>query len=105
MPLQYDDIPGSWGQASKGWPRYTALNSDWAERAFIACSKEYVVPYGSYVAVGLDIRVENLDYLAKLTEHMATARVEDTDEIVRRVNKMEREAARGLGIPSYTFKV
>lgn len=90
MPLQYDDIPGSWGTYSEGWPTYHAKNEAWARRAFVACTKEHLVPYGSYVLMDLDLRVETQEYLAKLVEHMKTARVEDTDEIVMRVNALEQ---------------
>lgn len=95
MPLQYDDIPGSWGHYSAHWPAFHARDEAHATRAYVACTKEYVVPYGSFVKVGLDLRVETPELLAKLTEHMETARVEDTDEIVRRVNKLEHEARYG----------
>lgn len=95
MPLEYDDIPGSWGAGSKGWPAFRCNDEAHAKRAFVACTKEYVVPYGSYVMVDLDIRVETPELLAKLTEHMATARVEDTNEIVQRVNKQEQERRYG----------
>lgn len=89
MPLTYDDIPGSWGHYSTGWPFFRARDEAHARRAFVACTKECVVPYGSYVMVGLDIRVETQGLLDKLTAHMRTARIEDTDEIVRRVNEKE----------------
>lgn len=59
-------------------------------RAFVACTKEHVIPYGSYVMDGLGIRCETPEMFDKLTAHMRTARVEDTDAIVKRVNEQER---------------
>jgi hypothetical protein len=58
MALAYDDIPGSWGIYSKDWPYLRFSSKDEVDRAFIACTKEHVVPYGSYVLVGNDIRCE-----------------------------------------------
>ena len=70
MPLAYDDIDGSWGIYSKAWPRLTCGNEDEARRAFIACTKGELVPYGSYVLCDLELRVERQEYLEKLTTYL-----------------------------------
>jgi len=51
MPLAYNDIPGSWGTYSEGWPYIRCETEDESKRAFIACTKTNLVPYGSYVVV------------------------------------------------------
>lgn len=47
MPLVYDDVPGSWGTQSNGWPETPYSVGKW-----LLCTKAQVVPYGSYVVVG-----------------------------------------------------
>lgn len=47
MPLQYDDVPGSWGTHSTGWPETPYSIGKW-----LLCTKALVIPYGSYVVVG-----------------------------------------------------
>ena len=63
MPLQYDDVPGSWGTMSQGWPETPYSMGKW-----LLCTKAHVVPYGSYVKVGDVIRVETPKLLAALEE-------------------------------------
>lgn len=73
MPLSYDDIPGSWGTYSKGWPTLHCANELEAQRAYVACTQEDLVPYGSYVLVGNDLRVESEQLLDKLIDGIATS--------------------------------
>lgn len=47
MPLAYDDVPGSWGHQSEGWPE-----TPWTPGKLLLCTKAEIVPYGSYVIVG-----------------------------------------------------
>jgi len=61
MPLTYDDIPGSWGPQSVGWPSTPYTMGKW-----LLCTKAKVVPYGSYVHVGDVIRVETDEYRRRL---------------------------------------
>ena len=70
MPLTYDDVPGSWGLASKNWPTLVSVSEADANRAFIACSKGKVVPYGSYVKVGNELRIETPELLAELISYL-----------------------------------
>lgn len=71
MPLIYDDIPGSWGPASEGWPETPYTIGKW-----LLCTKAHLVPYGSYVAVSPNypsyedamIRIENEHLKQKLEE-------------------------------------
>ena len=48
MPLEYDDEPGSWGRLSEGWPETPHTAGKW-----LLCTKTEIVPYGSYVVVGV----------------------------------------------------
>ena len=84
MPLKYDDIPGSWGTYSTEWPKLVFATSDEASRAFIACTKAHVVPYGSYVLNDdtryprqwkdgkptIELRVETIPLRDKLEEYL-----------------------------------
>lgn len=54
MPCVYDDVPGSWGTQSNGWPAIHDPNDD-ARRLVI---RDGLVPYGSYVTVGEYLRLE-----------------------------------------------
>lgn len=47
MPLKYDDVPGSWGTYSEGWPE-----TPWTIGKLLLCTKAEIVPYGSYVVIG-----------------------------------------------------
>lgn len=73
MPLTYDEIDGSWGHLSEGWPYLRFDTEGQARRAFIACSKGRAVPYGSYVLVDLDLRVETQAQLENLRSYLAYA--------------------------------
>lgn len=61
MPLVYDDVPGSWGPQSKGWPETPYTMGKW-----LLCTQANVVPYGRYVHVGGVIRVETEELKRKL---------------------------------------
>ena len=82
MPLTYDDIPGSWGVYSRDWPALEFGTKDEADRAFVACSLENVVPYGSYVKVGNSIRVENEVYKSKLAIHLIESPLKTADAVI-----------------------
>lgn len=47
------DEPGSWGRASEGWP-----STPYTAGKLLLCTKANIVPYGSYVVVGVE-RVEH----------------------------------------------
>lgn len=47
MPLEYDNVDGSWGSQSEGWP-----STPYTAGKLLLCTKAHVVPYGSYVVVG-----------------------------------------------------
>lgn len=70
MPLTYDDIPGSWGLYSKDWPKLSFKTKAEVDRAYKACVKAHVVPYGSYVLVGNDLRVETEEFKGKLAIYL-----------------------------------
>ena len=82
MPLQYDDIPGSWGVYSKAWPSVQFYTKEEADRAFVACTKEHVVPYGSYVVDHWIIRVETEELLVKLKQHLAATTYRTAREVI-----------------------
>lgn len=89
MPLQYDDIPGSWGTYSRNWPYYQCCDEAHAWRVYVACTKEKVLPYGSYVLTGLHLRVETPEMLEKLQRHMFATKVHDYKEIIRMYEDIE----------------
>lgn len=91
MPLIYDDIPGSWGTYSRGWPALRCANEAEANRAFVACSKENAVPYGSYVLVGNDLRVETEELLDQLIDHIATSPFETYHDVMMHYEKSYRD--------------
>lgn len=70
MPLNYDGPDGHWGPASEGWPTLYSESRKDAERALIACTKGRVVPYGSYVVDGLELRVETPEMLEQLLTYL-----------------------------------
>jgi len=84
MPIKYDnDEPGgSWGVHSRHWPRVQFYTKDEAERAFVACTKENVVPYGSYVMDHWIIRVETEDLLIKLKQHLEATTYKTAREVI-----------------------
>lgn len=69
MPCTYDDIPGSWGTQSQGWPETPYTIGKW-----LLCTKAGIVPYGSYVKMtpnypsdaGAFLRIETEAMKAKL---------------------------------------
>lgn len=87
MPLQYDDVPGSWRGFSASWPKIVFLTEDEAKRAFIACTKANVVPYGSYVMVGLELRTETLDQRNNLLDWLNDCPEKTYDSLVNRFIK------------------
>lgn len=70
MPLIYDDEPGSWGRQSEGWPTLYCADENEVRRAYIACTKGNVVPYGSYVCVGFELRVATPEQLEALLVYL-----------------------------------
>jgi hypothetical protein len=62
MPLSQDDrsldYDGSWGDASEGWPSISFLTSEEAMRAYVVAWRDVNVPYGSYVLVDKELRLE-----------------------------------------------
>lgn len=62
MPLSQNDpnldYDGSWGDASRGWPSIFFTSKDEAQAAYVAAWRDVKVPYGSYVLVGTELRLE-----------------------------------------------
>src|SRR5690606_6178902 len=77
MPCVYDDVPGSWARQSEGWPEI----HDPDQKARMLVIQNKLVPYGSYVTVGVSLRLEKQEYvekvLAALTPPAATPRGDD----------------------------
>lgn len=71
MPLSQDDpkldYDGSWADASKGWPSISFPTEEEAKAAYVVAWQDAKVPYGSYVLVGKELRLEKLE-LKKLVE-------------------------------------
>jgi hypothetical protein len=71
MPLSQDDpaldYDGSWADASKDWPLISFPTPEAAKIAYIIAWRNAKVPYGSYVLVDKELRLQTLD-LKKLVE-------------------------------------
>jgi hypothetical protein len=53
--LEYD---ASWRDASIGWPTINFSTEEEASRAYVLAWRDAKVPYGSYVLVGTELRLE-----------------------------------------------
>lgn len=69
-PLTYDDIPGSWGVYSANWPKLTFRTEEEARNAYVVAWKHCGVPYGSYVLVGKELRLETEAYVVKVDKYL-----------------------------------
>jgi hypothetical protein len=73
-PLSQDDpaldYDGSWGDASKDWPAISFRNEKEAETAYVHAWKDAKVPYGSYVLVGKELRLETLELLHRVEKFL-----------------------------------
>ena len=71
MPLSPNDpaldYDGSWADASKEWPSISFPSEEEAKNAYTFVWRVAKVPYGSYVLVGNDLRLETPE-LKKLVE-------------------------------------
>lgn len=67
MPLVYDDVPGSWGRMSEGWPFIHDPDSE--ARKLVIQNK--LVPYGSYATVGEYLRLETQEYVERVRAAMS----------------------------------
>lgn len=80
MPLSQNDpsldYDGSWGVASKDWPKICFSTEKEAERVFYFVTREKLVPYGSYVLSGVELRLETPE-LKKLVEERWEAKGKD----------------------------
>ena len=63
MPLGCDCFPGCWGRHSEGWPRLTFDTDAEQEIARRLVIKHNLVPYGSYITVGKELRLEEEKYV------------------------------------------
>lgn len=67
MPLSQDDpnldYPGSWADASAKWPAVRFANEDLARQAHVIAWRDVKIPYGSYVLVERDLRLETQEQL------------------------------------------
>lgn len=74
MPLSQNDpsldYDGSWGDASKDWPSITFPTEEEAIRAYVMAWREAKVPYGSYVLVEKDLRLETEELKARVERHL-----------------------------------
>lgn len=75
MPLSKDDpaldYPGSWGDASKGWPKLTFGSEERASHAYYVAWRHAGVPYGSYVLVGKNLRLETPEFASAVNAALA----------------------------------
>jgi hypothetical protein len=89
MPLAYDDIPGSWGVYSANWPSIHDPNGE----ARALGIKTGIVPYGAYVTVGDQLRLETPEYVAKVRSALHAATSPPTAPDPREADR--RDAERG----------
>lgn len=75
MPLSQDDpaldYDGSWGDASRGWPSITFEDEQDALAAYVAAHRYLKVPYGSYVLVDKELRLETPEMKDRVTKFLA----------------------------------
>ena len=75
MPLSQNDpaldYGGSWGDASHNWPKISFRSKADAEKAYVLAWKKAKVPYGSYVLVDKQLRLETKDYVRKVRAMLA----------------------------------
>ena len=83
MTLMYDD---NWGVASVNWPKIVFETDKDVERAFVSCSKEHIVPYGSYVKMNRELRVETYSMKDKLRDHLCNTTL-TTWQVLVKYNK------------------
>lgn len=76
MPLSQNDrtldYDGSWGDASADWPAISFPTEEAAMKAYVIAWRDVKVPYGSYVIVGKDLRLETPELKAKVERHLAS---------------------------------
>lgn len=74
MPLSQDDpnldYDGSWDDASKDWPSISFSTETKAMRAYVAAWRDVKVPYGSYVIVGKELRLETPALKKRVEAHL-----------------------------------
>lgn len=65
MPLSQNDpalnYDGSWGDASKDWPKITFHTEEEARGAYVKAWRYVKIPYGCYVLVDNELRLETPD--------------------------------------------
>jgi hypothetical protein len=75
MPLSQNDpsldYGGSWGDAPEGWPTISFPTEEQANAAYVAAWRDVKVPYGSYVLVGNDLRLETEELKSRVELHLA----------------------------------
>lgn len=74
MPLSQDDsaldYDGSWGDASNDWPRVKFATESDAKVAHQAAWRDVKIPYGCYVLVDDELRLETVAQARAVYEHM-----------------------------------
>lgn len=75
MPLSQSDpnldYPGSWGDASEGWPKIRFRTEEEANDASVVAWRVAKVPYGSYVTVDKELRLETLELKELVERHLS----------------------------------
>ena len=74
MPLSQNDpeldYDRSWGDASTNWPKIIFATEELAKDAYVMAWRDVKVPYGSYVLVGKELRLETETQKANVQEHL-----------------------------------
>ncbi len=74
MPLSQDDpgldYGGSWGDASANWPSITFATEEEARAAYVKAWRDVKIPYGCYVLVDKELRLETPNMKAAVEAHL-----------------------------------
>lgn len=70
MPLAYDDVDGSWAVGSVNWPKLNFVSEEVASHAYHLAHQVVKVPYGSYVLVGRQLRLEDSNHILPVLKSM-----------------------------------
>lgn len=72
MPLSQNDpaldYDGSWGDASSNWPSIIFKTREAAQKAYPIAWRDVKVPYGSYVLVDNELRLETEEWKQKVEQ-------------------------------------
>lgn len=86
MPLEYDDIPGSWGDNSKSWSEIKENAYD----KYVFANQTGCLTYGTYVLIGETLRVETQELAEVLTNTWESYGCMTADAVVEQRKKSKK---------------